>query len=151
KRKREAGKMGDETPLAPTKGKRVGKAEFNWTPTSDLRKPWPRSYFLWAAAIAALISAGGVFALDHVYSPGQISDAHSKTEGNLKKFAVDFNGSSCTACHGVADETQAKCESCHTTSTFKPVIYDAHQREGVSCTQCHSEHQGPSSASGLLA
>ena len=41
KRKRDAGKMAEVTPLRPNllRG-RVGKARFNWRSSSDLRRPW---------------------------------------------------------------------------------------------------------------
>ncbi|HSD47363.1 MAG TPA: FHA domain-containing protein, partial [Pyrinomonadaceae bacterium] len=41
KRIREAGKMVRPSPLFPKAGRRSGKAQFNWTPTTDLVSRWP--------------------------------------------------------------------------------------------------------------
>jgi hypothetical protein len=40
KRKREAGKLATDSPLKPKVKRRLGKAQFNWTPTRDLQRPW---------------------------------------------------------------------------------------------------------------
>src|SRR5204862_98311 len=45
KRKREAGKLATDSPLKPKVKRRLGKAQFNWTPTRDLQRPWPRALF----------------------------------------------------------------------------------------------------------
>jgi thioredoxin reductase len=55
KRKRESGKVIGGIDLKP-KGKRLlGKAQFNWRPTLDLRETWRISHFIWGSLIALLI------------------------------------------------------------------------------------------------
>ena len=56
KRIRDAGKMARPSPLSPKSGRRSGKAQFNWVPTSDLMSRWPIAFFTWAVVIVGLIS-----------------------------------------------------------------------------------------------
>jgi hypothetical protein len=44
-----------------------------------------------------------------------------------------------------------KCIACHSTPTFRPSIYAAHNRENIGCVSCHTEHQGPDIRTGLVS
>ncbi|HWC76624.1 MAG TPA: NAD(P)-binding domain-containing protein [Blastocatellia bacterium] len=151
KRKREAGKIGAKTALHPHGSRKVGKAQFNWYPTLDLRKLWRKSYFSWGIIIAAVLSLGAFFAYERAYSPGEISAAHSATQLSARGIALTSNDASCASCHGVSPPIEQRCASCHTTSKFQPSIYDSHAREQVGCTSCHTEHSGPESQAGLIS
>jgi pSer/pThr/pTyr-binding forkhead associated (FHA) protein len=120
-RKREAGKVGGQTPLHPRGGQKVGKAQFNWRPTLDLRKLWRKSYFIWGALVTALASVVAVIAYEHAYSPGPISTAHSSASlPTGRAIALQANSSSCSNCHGVTTGMQDKCISCHDLATSPP-------------------------------
>jgi thioredoxin reductase (NADPH) len=56
KRRRESGKMIERTLLHLQHGHQVGKAQFNWTPTQDLKQSWRSSWFLWAGLLTAAFS-----------------------------------------------------------------------------------------------
>ncbi|MEN3331094.1 MAG: hypothetical protein V7641_459, partial [Blastocatellia bacterium] len=64
---------------------------------------------------------------------------------------------SCFDCHSVTAGMQDKCIDCHqtqataTAAAFVPTIYDAHDREGMACSSCHTEHQGKDIHAGLVA
>ncbi|HEY7546332.1 MAG TPA: FHA domain-containing protein, partial [Blastocatellia bacterium] len=165
KRKREAGKMAALTPLHPRGGQKLGRAQNNWRPTLDLRKPWPKSYFMWGALIVAALSIIGVIVYEQAYAPGAVSDPHwdsfSKDELLRRNIALQENAG-CSTCHSVSETMQAKCTTCHTTQPaqvtptnvkagFDPGIYPAHKREGIECSECHTEHQGASKEAGLVS
>src|SRR6266404_4808587 len=61
KRIREAGKMMRPSPLFPKSQRRAGKAQFNWTPTTDLSSRWPVSFFIWAIIGVGLTSVAAAF------------------------------------------------------------------------------------------
>jgi thioredoxin reductase (NADPH) len=149
-RKREGGKIEAKTPLHPRSGRKVGKAQFNWRPTLDLRRSWRMSYFVWGglgslfACLIALVVYHGAF------SPGPVSSAHTLTAVSTRSIA-DHASSSCSNCHGVIAGMQDKCISCHSTDTFRPVISEAHNRENIECTSCHTEHQGSDIRQGLVS
>ena len=151
KRKREAGKIAPQTPLHPRGGKQVGKAQFNWRPTLDLHRVWRKSYFYWGIAIVALLSIAAYVIYEETYSPGEVSRAHTLATPPARPIALQANANSCANCHGVTQGMQDKCITCHSTQSFVPVVFDAHARENVGCTGCHIEHQGSSSAVGLLS
>ena len=151
KRKREAGKIDAKTPLHPHGTTKVGKAQFNWYPTLDLRKVWRKSYFSWSLLLVALLSVGAFFALKRAYSPGGVSAAHSSSQMGARGIALRANDTSCSSCHGIAPSMEQRCASCHTTGTFQPSIYEAHRREGIGCASCHSEHEGLAADAGLIS
>jgi len=152
KRKREAGKIAEKGPLHPKSDRRVGKAQFNWRPTLDLRRPWRKSYFAWGAVIVFLLSITALFVYDEAYSPGEISNVHSLSamteDMKARNIAVRANGASCSECHGATGRLQNRCVSCHTTQAsggspaFSPDISKAHTEAGIGCVSCHGEHQG---------
>jgi formate-dependent nitrite reductase cytochrome c552 subunit len=36
----------------------------------------------------------------------------------------------------------ANCEACHKTEAFVPTIISKHRDAGITCTTCHTEHNG---------
>jgi thioredoxin reductase len=164
KRKREAGKLAEKTPLYPRGMQKIGKAQFNWRPTLDLRKLWRKSYWVWGIGIVALLALVSAFVYPTTYSPGQVSDAHSTSTNGNRGIALRPNANSCSECHNVVTGVQNKCIECHNTADnatvatsqnpkgFQPqTLIAGHQKANVTaCNQCHTEHQGKPSASGLL-
>ncbi len=118
-RKREAGKIGEKTMLHPRGDMKVGKAQFNWRPTLDLKRVWRNSYFTWGAVIVALAAAAAYLLYESAYSPGPVSDPHTSSfvaSDLLKRnIAARENASSCSNCHGVTEGMQDKCIGCHVT------------------------------------
>ena len=155
KRKREAGKIAPQTLLHPRTNKKVGKAQFNWRPTLDLRRVWRKSYFYWGVGLVVPLAIAAVIVYEGAYSPGEVSTAHSTSQMSTRAIALQPNQNSCSNCHGVTQGMQDKCVTCHTTPStqtvqgFSPVVYDKHSRENIGCTGCHVEHQGASSELGL--
>ncbi|MEK6325407.1 MAG: NAD(P)-binding domain-containing protein [Acidobacteriota bacterium] len=155
KRKREAGKIAPQTLLHPRTNKKVGKAQFNWRPSLDLRRIWRKSYFYWGAGVVALLSIIAVIIYENAYSPGLVSTAHTSSQMSARAIALKPNQNSCSNCHGVSEGMQDKCITCHTTPAtqtaqgFIPVVFDKHTRENIGCTGCHVEHRGESSEFGL--
>ncbi|MEK6405486.1 MAG: NAD(P)-binding domain-containing protein [Acidobacteriota bacterium] len=155
KRKREAGKIAPQSLLHPRTNKKVGKAQFNWRPSLDLRRIWRKSYFYWGAGVVALLSIIAVIIYENAYSPGPVSLAHTSSQMSARAIALKPNENSCSNCHGVSEGMQDKCVTCHTTPAnqtapaFLPVVFDKHARENIGCTGCHVEHRGASSDFGL--
>lgn len=150
KRKREAGKIAEKSPLHPRGDRRVGKSQFNWRPTRDLQKLWRKSYFAWGVVIVAVVSIVALFANTDAYSPGGISSPHTATQVSERGIALKANGGSCTACHGATTSIQANCTSCHQTPAFEPSVSKVHTDSGLACVSCHGEHLGASFRPGLV-
>ncbi len=150
KRKREAGKIAEKSPLEAKADRRLGKAQFNWRPTRDLRKLWRKSYFAWGAVIVAVISTTALVAYNRAYSPGGISAAHTASLPGEHGIALRANGASCSECHSATASIQSKCASCHQTQTFEPSISKVHTEADLSCVSCHGEHMGASFRPGLV-
>lgn len=142
KRKREAGKIAEKTPLHPRGPRRVGKSQFNWRPTLDLRKLWRKSYFSWGVIIVAVLAIAALFIHSDAYSPGEISDVHKATTVSEQglAFAARANGGSCAECHTATQAIETKCASCHQTETFTPAISKVHTDSGLNCSSCHGDH-----------
>ncbi len=150
-RKREAGKIAEKTPLHPRSGLKVGKAQFNWRPSLDLRRLWRKSYFAWGGAAVVLLSVAALLTYENAYSPGELSAAHVSAAVSPRGIAGRPNEASCSSCHGVTEGMQDKCISCHATNTFQPTIYSTHDREGIACSSCHTEHEGSDIRAGLVS
>lgn len=160
KRKRDKGKLSEQTALHPRSAQRIGKIEYNWRSTTDLRKLWRKSYWAWGALIVTLVSLASVFIFKNFYSPDPVSSAHmmSSLTDKGKNIALRPNNNSCTECHSVVSGVQNKCIDCHNTRTaanptgFQPVtLIQKHVQANVTaCNQCHTEHQGTSVPAGLL-
>lgn len=152
KRMREAGKLSGETPLHPIGNKRLGKAQFNWYPTLDLKKIWSRSIFLWGTLSVFALAALSVFAYKDAYSPGPLSNPHIRSRMDINPaIAKEINGNSCTACHTLTRTVVQACADCHTTQAFRSEISDKHVKVGLTCINCHTEHKGRDFRPALLA
>jgi len=150
KRKREAGKVAEKPMLSPRGERKIGKAQFNWVPTLDLKQPWRNSYFIWGGIVVAALSFIALIGYSQAYSPGPTAAAHSKALLSSSTIANRANSGSCYECHAVAVSKDGKCVACHQTQHFTPSISEAHRRAGIGCAGCHSEHRGADSASALL-
>ncbi len=152
KRKREAGKLFSESPLMPRTRPRLGKAQFNWSPTRDLERPWPTALFVWGGLIVGILSLLALLFFKDAYSPGALSVAHARSDFSIQPvIARNVNSGSCTTCHSIRASMDRNCASCHTTDSFHSRISEKHLKVGLSCSSCHSEHQGRSFRPGLVA
>lgn len=143
KRIKEAGKMVRRSPLSPRSGKKPGKAQSNWVPTSDLTSRWPASVFTWSIIIVALLTAGATYIFARAYSPAPLSSAHSSTQLTLNPaIANRANGGTCSSCHSWTGKMEDKCTSCHRSSAFKATMIKPHVEAGITCIDCHAEHRG---------
>jgi hypothetical protein len=154
KRIREVGKMVRPSPLYPKGGRRSGKAQFNWIPTTDLMSRWPVAVFTWALLIVGLISVAAAYWYTSAFAPAPISKAHAATQFNLiPAIATTPNAGSCTNCHSLTHNMEQRCAACHNTEAFVATIIKPHQAAGIGCVDCHAEHQGAefSATAGALA
>lgn len=154
KRIRDAGKMARPSPLYPKSGRRSGKAQFNWVPTSDLMSRWPVAFFTWAVVVVGLISVAAAYWYTSAFSPAPISKAHAATQFNISPaIATTPNGGSCTSCHAFTGNMEQRCASCHHTDAFVATVIKPHEASGIGCVDCHAEHQGAefSATQGALA
>ena len=143
KRIREAGKMVRPSPLFPRSQRRAGKAQFNWTPTTDLRSHWPVAFFLWGAIIVGLLSIAAAYWYASAYAPAPVSRAHGKSELSLfPPIAVKANANSCTNCHSFSGSMEGNCSQCHNAEAFVATVIEPHVAAGVGCVSCHAEHRG---------
>ncbi|MGH9803067.1 MAG: cytochrome c3 family protein, partial [Blastocatellia bacterium] len=152
KRKREDGKLATDSPLKPKTKRRLGRAQFNWVPTRDLQRPWPRALFGWATLIVTVLSVAAIFVFKDAYSPGALSAAHARSNFTISPgIATNPNSSSCTTCHSVKASLNQNCATCHTTSAFHSEVSDKHTKAGLTCMACHSEHLGRDFRPALVA
>jgi hypothetical protein len=154
KRIRDAGKMARPSPLSPKTGRRSGKAQFNWVPTSDLMSRWPVAFFTWAVVIVGLISVAAAYWYTNAFAPAPISNAHATTQFNISPaIATTTNAGSCTNCHSLTGNMEQRCSACHRTEAFVATVIKPHEAAGIGCVDCHAEHQGAefSATQGALA
>jgi len=152
KRIREAGKMVRPPPLFPKSRRRAGKAQFNWTPTADLASRWPASFFIWGTITVGLLSLAAAFWYASAYSPAPISYAHMKAQLDLfPPIAARPNANSCTTCHSLASNMEARCSGCHNADGFSATVIKPHVTAGVGCVSCHAEHRGANFRAGEAA
>ena len=143
KRIREAGKMVRPSPLLPKAGRRSGKAQFNWMPTSDLISRWPVAFFTWGVILVAAGSVAAAYWYTNAFAPGPLSKAHAVSQLSLTPaIAVAPNSGSCTTCHALKGKMDERCASCHNTEAFKATVIRPHLGAGIGCASCHAEHQG---------
>lgn len=143
KRIREAGKMVRPSPLFPKSQRRSGKAQFNWTPTTDLVSRWPVSFFLWSVIVVGVLSAAAAFWYTNAYAPAPVSRMHSTSQ--LEKFppiASRANANACITCHSFSGSMEANCSACHTAEGFIATVIEPHAASGIGCVSCHAEHRG---------
>ncbi|MFN0112331.1 MAG: FHA domain-containing protein [Blastocatellia bacterium] len=152
KRKREDGKLATDSPLKPKSKRRLGRAQFNWAPTRDLQRPWPRALFGWATLIVTVLSVAAIFVFKDAYSPGALSMAHARPDFAISPgIATTPNSSSCTTCHSVKTSMNQNCATCHTTAAFHSEVSDNHMKAGLTCMDCHTEHLGRDFSPALVA
>lgn len=143
KRIREAGKMVRPSPLFPRSKRRSGKVQFNWIPTTDLTARWPASFFVWSVLIVGVLAVVAAYTYAKAYTPGPLSKAHAVNEFSLSPaIAVRPNAGACTGCHSWQGNVEKKCADCHNTESFVATVISPHERAGISCIDCHSEHHG---------
>ena len=154
KRIRDAGKMARPSSLYPKGGRRSGKAQFNWMPTSDLMSRWPVAFFTWAVVVVGLISVAAAYWYTSAFAPAPISKAHAATQFNIvPAIATTPNAGLCTNCHSLTGNMEQRCASCHRTDAFVATEIKPHEAAGIGCVDCHAEHQGAefSATQGALA
>lgn len=154
KRIREAGKMVRPSALFPKGGRRSGKAQFNWMPTSDLMSRWPVAFFTWALLIVGLVSVAAAYWYTNAFAPSPISKAHAATQFSLAPpIATTPNAGSCTKCHSFTNNMEQRCAACHNTGAFRATVIKPHEAAGIGCVDCHAEHKGAefSATQGALA
>jgi FHA domain-containing protein len=154
KRMREVAKMARPSPLFPRARLRAGKAQANWTATSDLVSRWPAGFFGWGILAVALIAVAGAYWYTQAYAPGPLSRAHAGSRLTTQPpIAVSANAGSCTTCHSWRGSMEERCASCHKTEAFTATVIKPHALAGIGCVDCHAEHQGAefSAADGALA
>ncbi|MDX6446635.1 MAG: hypothetical protein QOH71_3709 [Blastocatellia bacterium] len=131
------------SPLFPLTGRPSGKAQSVWAPTTDLRRRWPASMLLWGAIPVVLLAGASALFYASAFSPAPISDAHTRAGMILlPAVATHANNGSCTSCHGLTSNMEARCASCHTTDAFVATVIHPHMNAGIGCMACHSEHRG---------
>jgi hypothetical protein len=132
------------SPLFPLRGRPAGKAQLIWTATTDLKRRWPGWMLLWGAIPIAFLAAAGAWFYAPGFAPALISDAHTRTTMSLSpSIAKSASAGACTSCHGLNDSMSLRCSSCHTTDAFAATVIAPHTNAGISCVDCHAEHQGP--------
>lgn len=143
KRMRDVAKMVRPSPLFPKLGRRSGKEQFKWIPTTDLMARWPIAFFTWALLVVGLISVAAAYWYTSAFSPAPISNAHTATQFKLvPAIANTPNAGSCTTCHSFTEQVETRCVSCHTATGFVATTIKPHEASGIGCLDCHAEHRG---------
>ena len=154
KRIRDVGKMVRPSPLYPKGGRRSGKAQYNWTPTTDLMSRWPVAFFTWALLMVGLVSVAAAYWYTNAFAPAPISKAHTVSQFSiLPAIATTPNAGSCTSCHSLTGSMEQRCAACHRKDAFVATVIKPHEGAGIGCVDCHAEHKGTefSATQGALA
>lgn len=154
KRMRDVAKMARPSPLSPKLGRRSGKEQFKWIPTTDLRSRWPIAFFTWSLLLVGLVSVAAAFWYTSAFVPAPLSQAHAATQFTLvPAIANTPNAGSCTTCHSFTEKVETRCVSCHNAEGFVATTIKPHEAAGITCLDCHAEHQGAnfSATEGALA
>ena len=154
KRIRDVGKMARPSPLYPKGGRRTGKTQYNWMPTTDLLSRWPVAFFTWALLVVGLVSVAAAYWYTSAFSPAPVSKAHTLTQFSIvPAIATSPNSGSCTNCHALSGKMEQRCASCHHTEAFTATVIKPHEAAGIGCVDCHAEHKGVefSAKAGALA
>src|SRR5689334_1271781 len=110
KRIREAGKMARPSPLYPKGGRRSGKSQFNWMPTSDLMSRWPVAFFTWALLIVGVVTVAAAYGYSRAFTPGPLAKAHAEKQLTMTPaIAIKPNAGSCTGCHSLRVKVEQRC------------------------------------------
>jgi thioredoxin reductase/pSer/pThr/pTyr-binding forkhead associated (FHA) protein len=150
KRKRESGKITDETVLNPKGSRKLGKALACWAPTLDLQQPWRWGWFIWGGLAALLFGLSALAAWHGAYSPGELASPHKATMLANHTIATRAAAGSCSACHSPLASMDNQCLSCHRVAEFAEAISPAHAKAGMTCASCHREHSGADPRAGLM-
>jgi len=154
KRIRDVGKMARPSPLYPKAGRRSGKAQYNWMPTTDLLSRWPVAFFTWALLAVGLVSVAAAYWYTSAFAPAPISKAHTLAQFSLvPAIATAPNSGSCRNCHALSGSMEQRCAGCHHTEAFAATVIKPHEAAGIGCVDCHAEHKGVefSATAGALA
>jgi FHA domain len=143
KRMREVAKMVRPSPLFPRARRRTGKAQSNWTATTDLVSRWPVAFFVWGILAVGLISIAGAYWYANAYAPGPLASAHEVDQLRISPpIAVSANAGSCMTCHSWQGNMEQRCADCHKTEAFVATVIKPHEAAGIGCVDCHAEHKG---------
>lgn len=143
KRQREAGKVERLSPLHPRGERKLGKARYNWKPTSDLARRRTGGIFIWSVLLVAMLSIGAAYFYASAYSPAPVSNPHTRSQfAFTPAVAREPNANSCMSCHAPTRSMEASCAACHQTEIFASHSMPAHVQAGITCTTCHAEHRG---------
>jgi FHA domain len=138
-----ATKMVKPSPLSPLGNRATGKAQSVWTPTTDLKRRWPVAMMIWGAIVIAVLSGASALFYASAFSPAPISKAHTTATLSMSPaIANRANAGSCTACHALTTNIEARCASCHSTDAFVATVIKPHTNAGIGCVTCHAEHRG---------
>ena len=154
KRMREVAKMVRPSPLFPRARRRTGKAQSNWTATTDLMSRWPVAFFVWGFLIVGVIAVAGAYWYTNAYAPAPLSTAHQiALMKRVPPIAVSANAGSCTSCHSWNGNMEQRCAACHKAEGFVATVTKPHEASGIGCIDCHAEHKGAafSAVEGALA
>jgi hypothetical protein len=143
KRMRDVAKVVRPSLLFPRARRRTGKAQSNWTGTTDLVSRWPLAYFVWGFLGVGLIAVAGAYWYTQAYAPAPLSWAHQARELTKNPaIAVSANAGSCTTCHSWRGNMEQHCASCHNTEAFVGTVIKPHETADIGCADCHAEHKG---------
>lgn len=143
KRMREVAKMARPSPLFPRARRRTGKAQSNWTATTDLMSRWPASFFVWGFLVVGVIAIAGAYWYTQAYAPAPLSNVHEAALMRLAPpIAVRANAGSCTSCHSWQGNMEQRCAECHKTEAFVATVIRPHEAAAIGCIDCHAEHKG---------
>ena len=97
--------MARPSPLYPKGGRRAGKAQYNWIPTTDLMSRWPVAVFTWALLLLDWFQWPLLTGIRVHFSPAPISKAHTVTQLSIvPAVATTPNSGSCTNCHSLTGQ-----------------------------------------------
>ncbi len=162
-------KLDEQSPLEPRElpeelkrhNLHLGKKRFNWTPTDDLIRPWPRGYLYVFGALTTILCAIAFFAWEAAYVPGDTSNPHALPAAklpapiqerlSLKLVANAPVENQCSACHAATTSMQNKCVDCHETNHFNTTVIAKHEEAKIQCVDCHTEHKGADFRPGLVS
>ncbi len=131
------------SPLFPKSQRRAGKAAATWTPTTDLKRHWPVSFFIWGAIAVGLLSGAAAFWYASAYAPAPIAWAHAESELSVfPAIAIKANANSCTNCHSFSGNMERNCAQCHNAEAFVATVTAPHEAANIGCIDCHAEHRG---------
>jgi len=162
-------KLDERSPLEPRElpeelkkhNLHLGKKRFNWIPTNDLIRPWPRGYLYVFGAVATVLCIAAFFVWEAAYLPGDTSNPHALPAAQLpapiqqrlelKLVANAPVENKCNACHAVTSSMQNKCVDCHETNHFNTTIIAKHEEAKLQCVDCHTEHKGADFRPGIVS